>query len=337
MKEEKKNFLNWQKILKIVGIVLAIIIFLALVLNLIIAPVFSGLGRSFNSSNLTASYRPAAYSQEAGYKKSDDGLDVSLRNAVGGEVSIDSYGGEYEITQYDATVETGKLSEDCAAVSELKNKDFVVFENSNIAERYCNFSFKVDKENVEEVLAVVKNLNPRDLNQNIESIQEEIEDFTSREEILKNKQASINETLYSALSAYEEITALATKTNNADSLAKIIDSKIDILERLTSERLQVNTELDNLARAKAEQLDRLKYVNFYVYIYENKIFDGQVLKDYWISSSQQFVSNINQLSRDLSLGLVEIFIVIVKYLIYIFLFIAAAKLCWKFGKGIWKK
>jgi hypothetical protein len=90
------------------------------------------------------------------------------------------------------------------------------------------------------------------------------------------------------------------------------------LERLTSERLQVNTELDNLARAKAEQLDRLKYVNFYVYIYENKIIDGQVLKDYWISSSQQFVSNINQLSRDLSLGLVEIFIVIVKYLIYYF-------------------
>jgi hypothetical protein len=89
--------LNWQKILKIVGIVLAIIIFLALILNLIIAPVFSGLGRSFNSSNLTASYQPAAYSQEAGYKKSDDGLNVSLRNAVGGEASIDSYGGNMKL------------------------------------------------------------------------------------------------------------------------------------------------------------------------------------------------------------------------------------------------
>jgi hypothetical protein len=99
----------------------------------------------------------------------------------------------------------------------------------------------------------------------------------------------------------------------------------------------VSAELESLSRAKAEQLDRLQYVNFYVYIYENKIFDGQELRDSWIASAKQFVVDINQTLKDVSLGLIVVLLSVLKYILYVFLIFVAIKLCWKFGKGIWRK
>jgi hypothetical protein len=334
---------EWPKILKIAGIVLGAIIVLVFFVNLVVGPVFSQLGNSTvsqKSFGLQASYAPAPASAPS-YDKAYSSTELSARNAYG-EDAVTSNGGSansanYEVMQYNATVETRKLKQDCAVVAGLKAKDYVIFQNSNIADRNCSFSFKVDKDKVEEVLAAVKSLNPRDFSQNIESIKTQIEDFTSQEEILKNKQASIEDTLKSALAAYNEITDLARKTNDADSLAKVISSKISILERLTNERLQVSASLENLSRQKAVQMDRLKYVNFYVYVYENKIFDGQSLKDSWIASVKQFVNNINQTLKDLSLGLIMILLSVLKYIIYLFLILLAIKLCWKLGKGIWKK
>lgn len=340
MQELKNLQFKWPKILKIAGFVLVVIILLAIFVNLIVAPFFSGLG--VKTANKTASgissYSLSAPTADFSYQYDVDEASLSMRNvrqeaALGGGSSAE----DYEVTQYNATIETGKLEDDCAVIAALKSKDYIIFENSNIAEQYCNFSFKIEKDKAEEVLAVINDLDPRDLNQNIQTIQKQIEDFTSREEILKSKQASIDDTLKSVLAAYDEITDLARKTNNADSLAQVIDSKIRILEKLTAQRLQISAELESLARAKAEQLDRLNYVEFYVYIYENKIVDGQTLKDFWIASAKRFVSNINQLLKDLSLGLVEILLLIVKYFIYIFLVVIAAKLCWKLGKKIWKK
>ncbi|MFA5247760.1 MAG: hypothetical protein WC415_00740 [Patescibacteria group bacterium] len=339
--EELKNFsVKWSRALKIAAIVLGVLILLAIFVNLIAKPVIS----QFNKAGFGVGmdhedgYSGMMNASPVASPKITSDISLSTRNFASSEMAIDNSNyGNYEVTQYNATVETGKLKDDCANITELKGRDYIIFENSNTADRYCSFSFKVDKDKVEEVLKIVKDLKPRDLNQNVDSIKKEIEDFTSREEILKNKQTSIDETLKNAISAYDEITALATKTNNADSLAKVIDSKINILERLTAQRLQVSAELESLARSKAEQLDHLKYVNFYVYIYENKIFDGQNIKDSWIASAKQFVVDINKTIKDLSLGLVALLLEIFKYLIYIFLVFFAIKFCWKLGKSMWKK
>jgi hypothetical protein len=330
---------EWPKILKIAAIVLGVIILLVLFVNLVMGPVFSQLSNStFGQKTFGLQVSSPITASAPTYDKAYSSTELSIRNAYGNDaVAGNINSANYEVMQYNATVETRKLKQDCALVVGLKAKDYIIFQNSNIAEHNCNFSFKVDKDKVDEVLAAVKSLNPRDFSQNIESIETQVEDFTSQEEILKNKQASIDDTLKNALSAYDEITDLARKTNNADSLAKVIDSKINILERLTAERLQVSADLENLSRQKAEQLDRLKYVNFYVYIYENKILDGQSLKDSWVASVKQFINNINQTLKDLSLGLVMILLSVFKYIIYLFLILFAIKLCWKFVKGIWKK
>ena len=340
MEDLKKLNINWLKIAKILGLVLLAIVVLTALFNFVTGP-FSRTGNSMgvNSSMMNYAYQGSSPAFKASY---NSGTSLSLRNvsnmATGGVKMEDALNAEnYEVTDYNATIETRNLKRDCSLIQDLKAKDYVIFESANIAERSCNFSFKVNKDNVGEVLGVIKSLNPRDLSENIQTIKKQIEDFTSQEEILKNKQASIEETLKNAVSAYDEITIIATKTNNADSLAKVIESKVNIIERLTIERININAELDRLGQSKAEQLERLKYINFNVYIYENKIVDGQQFKDFWKSSVKQFVVNANQLLNDLSLGLVALILALLKYLVYIFLIIIVGKFCWKLAVKIWKK
>jgi hypothetical protein len=244
---------------------------------------------------------------------------------------------DYEVKQYNATVETRNLEDDCAVISGLKAKDYVIFERSNEFEKSCNYTFKVANDNIDEILAVVESLDPRELNEIRYSIKRQIEDFTSEEEILKAKLASIDETITNALESYDKIAALATRTQDAESLAKIIDSKLKIIERLTSERIETNARLERLERAKAQQLDRLEYTYFNVYIYENKFIDGQVIKDSWKASIRQFVRDINQIGQDISLNLVSLIIRIFQYALYALILLIVVKYGWRIGKKIWQK
>jgi hypothetical protein len=334
--------IKWPKILKIMGLILLAILILAVFFNLIVAPLFSrGMGMAYKGYG--SDFSSQSFAPSAKYASNSGGIALSTRNvALDKEVMMeDSYTAgdseSFEVTDYYATVETRNLKRDCSLIQGLKSKNYIIFESANNGERNCNFNFKVDKEKAEEVLGVIKDLNPRDLSENVQTIKRQLDDFTSREEILKNKQVSIDETLKTAVAAYDEITVIATKTNNADSLAKVIESKVNIIERLTMERININAELERLGQDKARQLDRLKYVNFQISIYENKIVDGQQFKDFWKSSVKQFVVDANQLLNDLSLGLVSLALNLVKYLIYIFLLLVVAKACWKLAVKIWKK
>lgn len=344
MTDLKNLDIKWPKILKIMGLILLAILILSVFFNLIVAPLFSrGMGMGYKNYSYGGDFSSQSFAPSAKNVTSSSGIALSTRNVAleKGVMMEDAYTAgdaeSFEVTDYYATIETRNLKRDCASIQDLKTRDYVIFESANNGERNCSFNFKVEKEKAEEVLGIIKGLDPRDLSQNVQTIKRQLEDFTSREEILKNKQVSIDETLKTAVAAYDEITAIATKTNNADSLAKVIESKVNIIERLTMERININAELERLGQDKSRQLDRLKYVNFQIGIYENKIVDGQQFKDFWKSSVKQFVIDANQLLNDLSLGLVSLALNLVKYLIYIFLLLVVGKACWKLAVRIWKK
>jgi len=243
---------------------------------------------------------------------------------------------EFEVKQYYATIETRAKAETCSTIASWKAKSYVIFESANESDRSCDYTFKVEKAHAEEVLAQVKALNPKDLSQNVQSIKRQVDDFTSEVDILMKKQASIEKTLDDAVRAYDEITALATRTQDAGSLARIIESKIQIIERLTQERINVNEQLDRLARAKAEQLDRLEYTYFQLSVYENKFVDGENLKDSWKAAVREFVQDLNRIAQDLTVGLVALFFFAIQWLIYFFIVLVIVKYVWKFAKAIWK-
>ncbi|MBI2048672.1 MAG: hypothetical protein HYT30_01975 [Parcubacteria group bacterium] len=242
----------------------------------------------------------------------------------------------FEVSEYNATIETQDKVAACDGVAALKARDYVIFENANTFDTGCQYGFKVERERAEEILAFIKTLDPKELSESTYTIKRQVDDFTNETEVLVKKRASIDDTLARAIDAYDDITALATRTEDAGALAKIIDSKIQTIERLTQERININEQLDRLARAKEDQLDRLKYTHFTVYISENKYLDVESLGDSWKNALRSFVHDVNQTLQDVTINLIALLFVLVQYALYILILVFAAKYGWRIVKKIWE-
>jgi hypothetical protein len=335
----KKADITPTKALKVAGIVVLAIIALSIVLGLVGASL-RPFSRGGSEGSVASDGNVMFYSKESAPSRSLV-MGLSTRNAL---PIVPPYGGTigdtaeaFEVTNYSASIETRNVEATCGSVLDLKAKAYVIFENSSAYDQGCSYTFKVKKGNVAEILAFIDSLDPKQLSENTQTIKNQVDDFTSQADILKKKLASIDETLKSALSAYNEITALATKSQNADALAKIIDSKIGIIERMTQARIEVSTQLDYLSRAKADQLDRLEYTYFNVNVYENKFIDGDNIKDSWKQAVRQFFTDVNRIIQEVTLGLVTLLLVAVQFILYIFIIVFIAKYVWKAVKKVWKK
>ena len=326
-------------ILKIVGLLILIIVVLALGLRLIGSSVKSILQQkpstdySFDAG-LSAS--PASYSESS---KMASGL--SVRNVASSPTYNKQSTGDtaeaFEVTEYSAYIESRNLNKTCEQIANLKARTDIIFENSNLYESSCNYKFKVKKDSVPEILKFVEELNPRDLNQNSFTIKNLIDDYTGEVAILENKLKTINETMNSAIKAYDQISALATSTQDVESLAKIIDSKINLIERLTQDRININSQIERLTLSKAEQLDRLDYTYFNVNVTENKFIDWQNIKDSWKQEIKSFFQDINGVLQAISINLVAFIFFALQYALYFFLILIAAKYAWQLAKYLWRK
>lgn len=244
---------------------------------------------------------------------------------------------DIEVTQYSATIRTKDSKAECAYIASLKSREDIIFENANEHETGCSFSFKVEKERAPEVLSLIEARNPEHLSENTYTIKRTVDRITSETEILKERLASINETLENALNAYDEISQIAVRSNDAESLASIIDSKVRLIERLTQDRINITSQLSRLERSMSDQLDRLGYTQFGISVYEDKYFDGEELKNSWRRALKNFVSEVNEILQQLSVGLGVLLLQIVQYAIYFVILLFVAKFAWKFARGVWKK
>lgn len=297
-----------------------------------------GLDTNYSEVSVSPSMGAPAYDSRDSY-----GQKLSTRNAST-EPMPPIYNGyttgndaeAFEVKNYSASIETRDLDRDCDAIRALKARTDVIFENASEYDRGCNFTFKVEKGSVESILTIIKDLDPKELGENTYTIKREVEDYTSEIQIYENKLASLDATLANALASYENITQLATRAGDVESLAKIIDSKLMLIERLTSARLETQNQLDYIARAKADALDRLTYTYFTVSIYESKYADGEALKASWKNAVQQFVQNVNQFAQEMSIGLIALILFIFKFALYGILLLLVAKFGWKFVQKVWR-
>jgi hypothetical protein len=336
-----------SKVLKFSGLAILAIIVIALAFNLIGSSfktvlnknsqdmAFGSMGYSggmSSLSNIKMDSGASAGLSERNVVQSSPSSIMPLNDIVTGNTSE-----QFEVTEYNASIETRQLDESCIAVSGLKAKDYVIFENANRYDKGCNYRFKVKKDNVEEILEAIKSMNPKEISENTYTIKRLVDDYTAEADILKKKLATIDETLSKAMIAYDEVTVLATRVQNVESLTKIVDSKINLIEKLTQERININSELDRINRSKAEQLDRLEYTYFNVNVYENKFIEWKSLSDSWKATIKKFVFDVNRVVQDISVNLVSFLFMLFQYAIYVFILLVVIKYGWKLVKYIWYK
>jgi hypothetical protein len=337
--------LEWSPftVIKLVGIVLGALFVAALTLSVLNAVSSNVSGVSLLKPQM-ASYDGAAYDYAVtdGYGIGGGAPELSMRNVAsiyppqpypGGTIGDEAE--EFEVMQYSVSIKTGDAEGDCSAIGELKAQEYVIFESANTHERGCSFTFKVAKANVAEIVAFLEKFDPEDLSEQVYTIARQIKDYTSEEDILKAKLETVTDTLASATDAYDDITALAIRTNDADSLARVIESKLQIIERLTQERINVSAQLDRLSRAKALELDRLEYTYFNVSVYEAKIVNAEAIRDAWRAAAVSAVSDINRVLTEVTLGLVALIFLIAQWLLYAVILVVVAKMAWRLAVRFW--
>ena len=244
---------------------------------------------------------------------------------------------DFEFTSYALTYEKSDAEKTCEKILDLKKRDDVIFSVSNQYDKGCYYVFKVKNESQDELFALLEQLDPENTSESTQTIKQVLDDYTSEEEILLASRDRIEETLTNALASYDEISQLATETKDTASLATIIDSKINLIDRLTQEKIRINEQLDRLTRSKSEQLDRLEYTTYTVNVIERKYIDGDRLKDSWKSAVEEAVRSANEIVQALSVNLLVLLLLLAQYLIYALILVFVTKYGWKAIKAIWKK
>ena len=335
MKFLKNKKMPVSEMLKLAGLALLVLIILGIVFNFLGA-VFNSFNRSYSDSALLNSSR-SFYSNSDGVAtlsvetESFKSLDESFPSIKKTDEE------SFEVTEYNASIETRRLQKTCNKVVELKEREDVIFQNSNEAEKYCNYSFKVEHKSVEEVLAIIEDLNPRKVNRHIYTIKKAIDNNTSELKILQNNLTSIQETLTDAISSYDDITELSTRAQNLEALATIIDSKVNVINRLTKEKIRLNSQIERLLTTQQEHIDRLKYTYFNVNVNEFKFIDIANIKDSWKSSIQSLVININNITQEITVGLINILFYLVQVIVYLFITLIVVKHGWRIVKHVWNR
>ncbi len=244
---------------------------------------------------------------------------------------------EYEVNEYYAEIKVDESDGVCGEITALKSRTDIIFESSRVGEDGCNVRFKTEPEAAASVLSLLESYDPVRLDTNTESIKSRVDDLIDEADILKKQLASIEATLKSSEEAYDEILRLAVEDRDSTALAEIIQAKINLIERMTSQRLAVNSALDRIATAQSGDMDRLEYVFFAVQVFEQKIFDPKQILDDWRMAARQFVQEANTLLMGLSLGILIHAILGLKIALYFFIFLIIAKYGWRFTREFWEK
>jgi hypothetical protein len=243
----------------------------------------------------------------------------------------------FEVKEYSVTFETRNAANECGEIAKLVNRDDVIFESTNEYKQGCSYTFKVTKNSVSEILAILEDLNPKYLSENAYTIKREVTDYTSEIEILETKLAAYDATLTQSTATYDQLIALAASRGDIDALTRATDSKLALVERLSISKIEVNAQLDRINRSKAEALDRLAYSNFYVNVYENAFVNGDNIKDSWVAAVQELVRDINTFVQEVSLGFVALMFMVIKFALYGVVLLYVARFGYSYARKVWSQ
>jgi len=242
----------------------------------------------------------------------------------------------YDLQEYSGTIETGSLNKTCDRIEALKAKDYVIFDNANRSDSSCNFSFKVAKANTDEVLNLIKELDPKFFSDNVSTIKATVEGMDNELDIQTGKLKTLKSRMEDQINEYDSIFEVAKRTNNVDAMTNIVINKQNYITQIENEMSYIQENITRLTTGKTGELDRLDYTFFNISVTEVLLLDWDHIKDSWKAAVQNLVMNFNNAIQGISLQLIGFLIVMVQAVLYLFITVFVVKYVWKGVKWIWK-
>jgi hypothetical protein len=73
-----------------------------------------------------------------------------------------------------------------------------------------------------------------------------------------------------------------------------------------------------------------------VSVYEGAYIDKDAIKDSWKMAVRQFVLTVNQFAQEMSIGLIALLLLILKFALYGIILLIVVKFGWKFVRSTWQ-
>jgi Ca2+/Na+ antiporter len=232
----------------------------------------------------------------------------------------------FEIKRYEVRYQTNETETLQKKIKTLKAKAYIIFDKYNESKEESTYVLKVKREKSQEVLAFLEDLSPQKTHLYVENIKKSIDSSIDEEKLLKEKLAKLEIILNDATQSYSALLLLAKEKNNIDALTKLIDLKINTLNRLSRERNAILAEIYTLSKGKQELFDSLNYVIFNINIDEFLYIDTESLKNSWKYDVKALISNFNSLGQSLTTTLASFIIKLFEFFIYFVLMLFILKI-----------
>jgi len=232
----------------------------------------------------------------------------------------------FEIKSYEIRYKTDDTLSLQNRIKELKKRDFVLFDSYNESKQSSKYVIKVKRDNFKEVLEFLKKLSPTKIHLFVENIKKSVDSTIDREKLLTNKLLKIEKILNDASDSYTSLLKLAKEQNNIESLTKLIDLKINTLNRLSKEKNTILEQINHIKKNRKELFDKVNFVIFTIYIDEFLYFDTKELKNSWQYEVKDLVFTVNALAQNLTISLLTFSVKVIEFLVYFILVLLLLKL-----------
>ncbi len=242
---------------------------------------------------------------------------------------------DYETREYSATFEKSNMDKTCKKFEDLKPLDYVVFENASKNDTYCSYRFKVELEHEKEIISLIESLSPKDFNANTFTIERNITNNENEIKILKKKLEMLDALLENAQAKYSAL----RNTGDATALVQAINNEINLIERITNQKLNVQAQIDRLTNSTGVQKERIDYSQFNITINQRKVIDFASIGENWRYAFEKFIIEVNLAMQDLTIGLFMFIFTLFKFVLYIaisvLVFAISSRILWRWIRKIW--
>ncbi len=243
---------------------------------------------------------------------------------------------DFETREYTASYEENNVDKTCQKFEELKPLDYIIFANANKNEGYCNYRFKVELDREQEVITLIESLDPKYFNARTFTLERSITNNTNEIKILEKKINMLDSLLKSAQAKYA---ALRT-SGDTGALVQAINNEINLIERITSQKLSVQSQIDRLINSTGIQEERIDYSQFNITVNERKFINWSNIGEQWKYAFERFVTGISEAVQGLTIGLVMFVLILVKIVLFVGVGVITltmtTKILWRAVRKIWR-
>lgn len=241
----------------------------------------------------------------------------------------------FEVSDYTARIRTARLDPICDAIAAWHGYAYVIFEASEHNSHACSFRFKVPHADVPGVIAALEDLKPIEFSRNTQTVQREVRDFVLEELVLTRQLEVIQDTLVEADEQYRELMRTASQSDDTESLARAVQSRIEQIERLSRESMAISAQLANIKKYKEDQLDQTNYAFFAVNVSDYNIVDTIAIRDAWVRHLQEFVLDLNDIFAGITIGMLGFLLRIVEIGFYLGVIVIVVRVAYQLFKKLW--